>query len=45
MIFEKASKQDISKLTNLRIAYLQEDLGDISDEDVTGRYRNTKIVL
>ena len=23
MIFEKASNQDISKLTNLRIAYLQ----------------------
>ena len=35
MIFEKASNQDISKLTNLRIAYLQEDLGDISDEDLS----------
>jgi ribosomal protein S18 acetylase RimI-like enzyme len=35
MIFGKASNQDISKLTDLRIAYLQEDLGDISDEDLS----------
>lgn len=31
MTFEKADIQDISALTNLRIAYLQEDLGTIID--------------
>lgn len=34
MIFEKATIQDISALTNLRIAYLQEDLGTITDIDL-----------
>lgn len=34
MIFEKATVQDISTLTELRIAYLQEDLGQIVDADL-----------
>ncbi|MBP3325069.1 MAG: GNAT family N-acetyltransferase [Coprococcus sp.] len=34
MTFEKATIQDISTLTDLRIAYLQEDLGDITDADL-----------
>lgn len=34
MIFEKATVQDISILTELRIAYLQEDLGQIADADL-----------
>lgn len=34
MVFEKATKDDISKLTALRIAYLQEDLGGISQGDL-----------
>ena len=34
MIFEKATTQDISILTKLRIAYLQEDLGQITDADL-----------
>ena len=34
MIFEKATVQDISTLTELRIAYLQEDLGQITDADL-----------
>lgn len=32
--FEKATVQDISTLTELRIAYLQEDLGKITDADL-----------
>lgn len=32
MIFEKATIEDIGVLTDLRIAYLNEDLGVISDE-------------
>lgn len=34
IIFEKATVQDISILTELRIAYLQEDLGQITDADL-----------
>lgn len=34
MILEKATKDDISKLTALRIAYLQEDFGSISQADL-----------
>ncbi len=34
MIFDKATIQDIGVLTDLRIAYLQEDLGAISDKDL-----------
>lgn len=34
MIFDKATKKDIGVLTNLRIAYLNEDLGVISDENL-----------
>lgn len=34
MIFEKATTQDISTLSDLRIAYLQEDLGYISEPDL-----------
>jgi acetyltransferase len=34
MIFEKATVQDISALTELRIAYLQEDLGQITDANL-----------
>ena len=34
MTFEKATTKDIDILTNLRIAYLQDDLGNICDEDL-----------
>lgn len=34
MTFEKATIKDISMLTDLRIAYLQEDLGTITDKDL-----------
>lgn len=34
MIFEKATVQDICTLTELRIAYLQEDIGQITDADL-----------
>lgn len=34
MIFDKATKKDIGVLTELRILYLQEDLGAISDENL-----------
>ena len=34
MIFDKATKKDIDALTELRISYLQEDLGVISDENL-----------
>ena len=34
MIFDKATKKDIGVLTELRISYLQEDLGVISDENL-----------
>lgn len=34
MIFDKATLKDISVLTDLRIAYLQEDLGDIVGADL-----------
>ena len=34
MIFEKVTTQDINILTELRIAYLQEDLGQIADADL-----------
>ena len=34
MVFDKATKKDIGVLTELRIAYLQEDLGAISDKDL-----------
>ena len=34
MIFDKATKKDIGVLTELRISYLQEDLGAISDENL-----------
>lgn len=34
MIFEKAALKDISMLTDLRVAYLQEDLGSITDDDL-----------
>lgn len=34
MTFEKATIQDISTLTDLRIAYLNEDLGSITDDDL-----------
>ena len=34
MIFEKASKKDISALCDLRIAYLIEDFGTISSENL-----------
>ncbi len=34
MIFDKATKKDIGALTELRISYLQEDLGVISDENL-----------
>lgn len=35
MIFEKATIQDISVLTHLRLAYIQEDLGTITDKDMS----------
>lgn len=34
MIFDKATKKDIGVLTDLRIAYLNEDLGVISNENL-----------
>lgn len=34
MIFDKATKKDIGVLTELRIAYLNEDLGVVSDENL-----------
>lgn len=34
MTFEKASLKDIEVLTDLRIAYLKDDLGNISNEDL-----------
>ena len=34
MKFEKATAQDTGMLTELRIAYLQEDLGEIGDADL-----------
>lgn len=34
MIFDKATKKDIGELTELRISYLQEDLGVISGKDL-----------
>ena len=34
MVFDKATKKDIGVLTELRIAYLNEDLGVISDENL-----------
>ena len=34
MIFDKASEKDIDKLVELRLAYLQEDLGEISEQDM-----------
>lgn len=35
MKFEKAKQQDICQLTDLRVAYLQEDLGEINQEDMS----------
>lgn len=35
MIFEKATIQDMNALTDLRIAYLYEDLGIITDKDLS----------
>lgn len=35
MKFEKATIKDISMLTDLRIAYLQEDLGTINEKDLS----------
>ena len=34
MVFEKATIKDIDMLTELRITYLQEDLGEITDADL-----------
>lgn len=34
MVFEKATVKDISMLTDLRVAYLYEDLGSITDDDL-----------
>ncbi len=34
MTFDKATAQDIGMLTELRIAYLQEDLGEINNADL-----------
>ncbi len=34
MVFERATIQDISTLTDLRITYLQEDLGEITNADL-----------
>lgn len=33
MIFEKATANDIGQLTDLRDAYIQEDLGDVETAD------------
>lgn len=34
MVFEKATTKDISMLTDLRVVYLQEDLGSIVEDDL-----------
>ena len=34
MVFEKATIKDIDMLTELRLTYLQEDLGEIADADL-----------
>lgn len=34
MIFEKATTNDIEQLTDLRVAYIQEDLGEVDKEDL-----------
>ncbi len=34
MIFEKAVSTDINRLTELRIAYLREDMGKLSEDDI-----------
>ncbi len=34
MVFEKAKNEDIKQLTNLRIAYLKEDHGDLKDKEL-----------
>lgn len=34
MIFEKAILKDIGMLTDLRVAYLQEDLGSVTEDDL-----------
>lgn len=34
MVFDKATIKDIDVLTDLRIAYLNEDLGVITDENL-----------
>lgn len=34
MTFEKAAGTDINQLTELRIAYLKEDMGKLSEEDI-----------
>lgn len=34
MIFDKATTKDIEQLTELRVAYIQEDLGNVDEEDL-----------
>ncbi len=34
MVFEKATNEDIKQLTNLRIAYLKEDHGDLKNKEL-----------
>ena len=34
MKFEKATTKDIEQLTELRVAYIQEDLGNVDEEDL-----------
>ena len=36
MIIDKASDKEIEELVELRLAYLQEDLGEISEDDLQG---------
>ena len=35
LTYEKATTQDINTLSDLRIAYLQEDLGTLNDTDLS----------
>ena len=39
MKFEKATTKDIEQLTELRVAYIQEDLGNVDEEDLEAMRR------
>ena len=39
MTFDKATTKDIEQLTELRVAYIQEDLGNVDEEDLEAMRR------